>query len=191
MSRRQIVIYGVTGSGKTTLGKRLASLLGLRHIELDSLYHGPGWTPTPDDEFRARVEQAVHASPAGWVADGNYGAVRGFLLARADTVVWLRLPWRVSYLRMVWRSLSRAITRKELWNGNRESFRLLFMDRESLLLWGIMQHRPSQERIRKALTGTAHNAEVFEVKSNAELERLVARLARELNAGAGPLPAGS
>ncbi len=179
MSRKQIVIYGVTGSGKTTLARRLARELGLRHVELDSLYHGPGWTPTPPEEFRAKVQKELDASPAGWVADGNYTAVRGFLLPQADTVVWLRLPWRVSYSRMLRRTFSRAITRKELWNGNKESLRLMFFDKESLLLWGIRQHRPSQERIGGALDEIPHAAEVFEPHSAREVEALVLRFVAE------------
>ena len=70
MSRKQIVIYGYAGSGKTTLARRLAHELGLRPSSCDSLYHGPGSTPTPPEEFRARSRR-TRRQPAGWVADGN------------------------------------------------------------------------------------------------------------------------
>jgi hypothetical protein len=184
MLRKRIVIYGVTGSGKSTLGRRLARELGLRHIELDALYHGPNWTPAPPEEFLSKVQAALDASPDGWVADGNYGAVRPFLLEQADTAIWLRLPWRVSYLRMVRRTFSRAITRRELWNGNKESLRLMFFDKESLLLWGIRQHGPSLERIQAALAETPHAAEVFEPRSVREVEELARRFVHEREAAA-------
>jgi adenylate kinase family enzyme len=182
-ARRRIVVYGVTGSGKTTLGRRLAAELGLRHIELDALYHGPNWRPATAEEFVSRIEAAVAASPQGWVADGNYGVARAVLLPRADTVIWLRLPWRVSYWRMLTRTLRRFLTREELWNGNRETARLLLLDKDSLLLWGIRQHRPSQERIRAALSEIPHQAEVIEARSSREVDALVRRLREESRPG--------
>jgi adenylate kinase family enzyme len=184
MPARRIVIYGVTGSGKTTLGRRLAQELGLTHIELDGLFHGPGWTPAPTEQFRERVRAAVDANPAGWVADGNYTEARGVLLPLADTVVWLRLPWRVSYLRMLRRSFVRLIRGTELWNGNRETLRNLLFERDSLLLWGIRQHRASQERVRASLAGIPHRADVFEVRSQREVEDLVRRFVAEKRAEA-------
>jgi adenylate kinase family enzyme len=182
--RRRIVVYGVTGSGKTTLGRRLAAALGLRHVELDSLFHGPDWTPTPPDEFIAKIQAALDASPEGWVVDGNYGTAREFLLPKADTVIWLRLPFLVSYLSMARRTFRRLFTREELWNGNRETLRLLLFDKESLLLWGIREHRPSQARVKAALTDIPHEAEVIEVRSRRDIDALVERLARE-RVGAG------
>jgi adenylate kinase family enzyme len=183
--RNRIVVYGVTGSGKTTLGRRLAAELGLRHIELDSLYHGPNWTPTPPDEFEAKAQAAIDASPDGWVADGNYRVVRQLLLTQADTAVWLHLPWRVSYLSMVRRTFTRAITRKELWNGNKESLRLMFLDKESLLLWGIHHHRASIRSASEALYGFAHTAEIFDVRSRRQLDDVVRRFVAERAEAAG------
>jgi len=182
----RIVIYGVTGSGKTSLGRRLAEALGLHHIELDALYHGPNWTPTPPEDFLAKVRDAIDACPNGWVADGNYGVARGLLLPLADTVVWLRPPWRVSYLRMLRRTFGRMLRGKELWNGNKETLRNMFLDRESLLLWGIQQHGPSQERIGAALQAIEHRAEVFEVRTPRELEALVSRFVSESQPSLGP-----
>lgn len=179
MARSRIVIYGVTGSGKTTLGRTLAQELGLTHIELDSLYHGPNWTPATQEEFLGKVRAMLDGSPQGWVADGNYRAVRPFLLAQADTAIWLRLPWRVSYVRMLKRTLTRMLLRVELWNGNRETLRNMLLDKESLLLWGIRQHRPTLDKIRAALAEVPHSADVFEVRSAGEVEDLIRRFAAE------------
>ena len=176
---RRIVIYGATGSGKTSLGRRLAETLGLHHIELDALYHGPNWTPTPPEEFLAKIQDAIDARPNGWVADGNYGVARGLLLPLSDTVVWLRPPWRVSYLRMLRRTFGRMLRGKELWNGNKETLRGTFLDKKSLLVWGILQHKPSQERITGGLQAIEHRAEVFEVRSTKALDALVRRFLDE------------
>ena len=92
--------------------------LGARHIELDSLYHQPDWTPLADEEFRLRVDEAT--GDGRWVVDGNYSAIREIVWDRADTVVWFDLPYATVLARTIRRTLRRTLTREELWNGNRE-----------------------------------------------------------------------
>lgn len=58
---RRISLVGVSGSGKTTVGRQLAAALDVPFIELDSLFHQPGWTDLPHDEFRRRVSEALKA----------------------------------------------------------------------------------------------------------------------------------
>ena len=103
--------------GKTTLAAGLASDLGVPHVELDGLYHGPGWTPADPDMFRTQVRLAT-AEPA-WVIDGNYTSIVGQILPdRAGLVIALDLPrWRVM-ARITHRTHGCMITRAELWNGN-------------------------------------------------------------------------
>jgi len=170
------MVAGVTGSGKTTLSRRLGEALGVPAIELDALFHQPGWQPTPDAEFQAKVLAALDRCPDGWVTDGNYGTVRDLLLPRADTFVWLRLPFRVSYWRMFRRTMRRSWRNEELWNGNRESFRQAFLSRDSLLLWGLTHWQAHHRNVRRALATIPHQAEVIELRSDAEVEAFVARL---------------
>lgn len=171
------MVIGATGSGKTTLGRRLGETLGVPHIELDSLFHQPSWTPTPDDEFRAKVLAAIDSSPNGWVTDGNYSIVRRAILPVADTVVWLRRPWRVSYWRLLKRTVTRAWRREELWNGNRESFRLSFLSRDSILLWGLTHWRAHHRHARDDLAAIPHSAQVIELRNDREVDAFVASLA--------------
>ena len=89
---RRVSVVGNSGSGKSTLARELAASLGVAHIELDSVFHQPGWEPLPEDEFQRLV--TARTSENGWVIDGNYSAVRPIVWARADTVVWLDLPKR-------------------------------------------------------------------------------------------------
>ncbi|MEV0292898.1 AAA family ATPase [Nocardia sp. NPDC050710] len=117
---QRILVSGISGSGKTTLATKLAALLGLPRCELDALHHGPGWTKR--HEFESDV--ARFAAGDRWVTEDQYHALVGSVLwPRADTLVWLDLPRPTVMRRVILRSLARAITRRELWNGNRESFR--------------------------------------------------------------------
>jgi adenylate kinase family enzyme len=130
-----LAIVGTSGSGKTTLAHRLALQLGVPHIELDALNWGPNWTPVPQEVFRIATSRALAGS--AWVTDGNYRAVRDIAWSRADTVVWLDYPLVVIIARVTWRTIRRAITREELWNGNRERFRQAFFGRESIIWWAL------------------------------------------------------
>ena len=131
---------GCSGSGKTTLARSLASTLGLPHIELDAIFHQPGWTPLHEDAFRARVGQAVDAP--GWVVDGNYSVVQDLVWQRADTVVWFDLSFAVVMARIVRRTLLRVVTRQELWNGNKEPWSNMFSwkPEKSIIAWAATRH---------------------------------------------------
>ena len=126
------VVIGTSGSGKTTLARQIAARLEIPHIELDALHWEPGWTEASWAVMRERVEIAIVA-PA-WALDGNYGKVREIIWQRATHLIWLDYSFPLVFWRICSRTLRRAITRQELWNGNRESLRLMF-SRESILLW--------------------------------------------------------
>lgn len=132
---QRINVVGVTGSGKTTLARQLATCLNVPHIELDALHWEPDWKEAPVPLFRARVA-AVLSGPA-WAVDGNYSKARDIVWQRADTVIWLDYSLPVILIRLVKRTLSRVITQQELWNGNRENWRTAVFSRDSILLWAI------------------------------------------------------
>ena len=85
---RRVLVAGTSGSGKTTLARTIGGILALPHVELDALFHGPGWTRRP--RFEADVERFT-GRPA-WTTEWQYPRVRQLLLARADCLVWLDLP---------------------------------------------------------------------------------------------------
>ncbi|HLZ31931.1 MAG TPA: AAA family ATPase [Chloroflexota bacterium] len=136
---RRIAVKGASGAGKTTLAAELARRMGVVHVELDALHHGPNWSEPAAAEFRARVRAAMDAASSdGWVIDGNYERKLDALVTdAADTVVWLDLPLRVLLWRLWTRTSRRIRDDVELWNGNRESWRTALWGRESLFQWAI------------------------------------------------------
>jgi hypothetical protein len=119
-------------------------------LELDSIYHQPGWTPLGDDEFRDRVRVATDADR--WVVDGSYSVVRDIVWSRADTVVWIDLPYATVLSRTIRRTLRRVVTREELWNGNREPFSNLWSinPEKSIIAWAATRHRVYRQRYAEA-----------------------------------------
>ncbi len=154
---RRVSVVGTSGAGKTTVAARLAGVLGVSWVELDSVYHQADWTPLPSEEFRRRV--AALADGPCWVIDGSYGMVRDIVWARADTVIWLDLPKRTVIRRLIWRTLRRAAGRVELWNGNRERWRNFFTwdDQESVIAWAWHTHGSRRERYATALADPANS----------------------------------
>ena len=128
----------------------MARVLHAANIELDALFHQPGWEPLDDDTFRARVLEAMEA-PA-WVVDGNYSALREMVWERADTVVWFDLPFAVVLARTVRRTVRRTVTRQELWNGNKEPWSNLysFNPQKSIVAWAATRHGVYRQRYGEA-----------------------------------------
>ena len=148
----RVLIGGISGAGKTTLAKHLEARFGLPRHELDALHHGPNWQPR--EAFRADVEQ--FARTPRWVTEDQYHSVLDdLLLTRADTYVWLDLPRPTIMFRVFRRSLHRASTGRELWNGNRESFRD-WLDPEHPLRWAWSQHAAKRRRTQDQLSGHQH-----------------------------------
>jgi adenylate kinase family enzyme len=177
MSWYRIVIYGPTGSGKTATAKRMGELLALPVVELDSLFWRPNWNPAPDEEFRARVAEALNANRAGWICDGNYTSkVPDLILPQADLVIWLRLPFVVTYWRLLTRTVRRVWTEETLWGTNRESWQQAFLSRDSLLLWAITHWRQQIINVAGALREIPHRAEVIKLHSTKEVDRFLASL---------------
>ena len=142
--RRVAIISSASGNGKTTLGRALAERLGVPFVELDALVHGPDWQETSDEDLRRLVEPILRED--GWVFDGTYLRKLGTLiLESADTVVWLDLPTRVWFPRLVKRSARRLSGREPMWNDNRETLKGVVWGRESLFGYALMQ-QPRRRR---------------------------------------------
>jgi adenylate kinase family enzyme len=140
---QRVLVAGSSGAGKTTFARALSAHYGLPHFELDALHHGPGWVKRP--EFEADVEK-FSCRPT-WVTEDQYHRLLGDLLwHRADTVVWLDLPRHVVMSRVVRRSVCRAVTHKELWNGNRENWRE-WLDPDHPMRWAWSQFERKRAQV--------------------------------------------
>jgi adenylate kinase family enzyme len=164
----RILVYGVTGSGKSTLAARVGARLGLPYVAIDDLTWKPGWVPRTEQEQRAVIGEVLAGD--AWVIDAAYGMWHDLVLERADLIVGLDLPrWR-SLARLVRRTVSRIVRRTPICNGNYESWRKSFLDRDSILRFHFASFRRKRDRMRRWASSPGFPETVL-LRSPAEVER--------------------
>jgi adenylate kinase family enzyme len=173
----RIVIVGISGCGKTTLATQLAARFDIPRIELDALNWDPGWrnmSIEAPETFIRRVALAVAAPD--WVLDGNYSLVRPLVWPRATHLIWLDYDRPVVMARVIRRSLRRAWTRDELWNGNRERWTNMWHPSHPIS-WAWRHWRGRRAQIEGALeSGEYDHLQVIRLRRPAEASGVVAWL---------------
>ncbi|MCH8223956.1 MAG: hypothetical protein IH868_11160 [Chloroflexi bacterium] len=175
---RKILIWG--GGGKTSLGKALSAKLGLPFVELDALHWLPDWEERPADEFKQLVRETLDGMEGGWIVDGQYGGKLGTLtLERADSLIWLRLPWRIIFWRTLRRAIRRARDKNLICGENVESWRLSFLSRESLIYFQIKLllgggYKRSIARREQRVRESGGHATIIQLNSARQLDEFYA-----------------
>lgn len=141
---KRVFIYGVCGSGKTTLAKRVSEKTGLPWHSVDDLTWLPNWEEVPVDDQRAKIHAICEAEQ--WILDTAYSKWLDIPMAHAEQVIALDYPHWVSFLRLVRRTVLRAVDKKPICNGNHENWKLMF-SRKSIILWNLHSFRSKQRRI--------------------------------------------
>ena len=110
------------------------------------------------------VQQAIDDNPNGWVIDGNYGGhLMGLVAKQAETVVYVNMPWRLLMWRTFWRSIGRVRSKQILSNGNSETWRQVFLSRDSLLCFLIRNRQNFMGRRTGLLREWAEGAQMIEL----------------------------
>jgi adenylate kinase family enzyme len=142
----RILIYGVTGSGKSVLGARLAAATGIPWYSVDDLTWEPGWVPVPADEQRQRIVDICQRPE--WILDTAYGSWLDLPLGLAELIVALDYPRWFSLQRLIRRTIARVVDRRPICNGNRESLASA-ISRDGILAWHFRSFTRKRQRIRQ------------------------------------------
>jgi adenylate kinase family enzyme len=173
-----VLVYGVTGSGKTTFARKMAERTGLPWHAVDDLTWEPGWVEVPADEQRRRIEQICAGER--WILDSAYGKWLDVPLAQAELIVALDYPrWR-SLGRLLRRTMLRSVDRRPICNGNTESFRQA-LSRNSIIRYHFKSFARKRARIR-AWAADPRGPQVVRFSSPSAARRWLA--------GLRPAPAG-
>jgi adenylate kinase family enzyme len=175
-SNSKILVVGTSGSGKTTLAGKLSKVLKIKDIELDALHWKENWTPSDPEEFREKLLNAIE-NENGYVIHGNYGKVKDLTWGNVDTVIWLDYSRFVVMWRVLKRTITRIITKEELWAGNRETFRNSFLAKDAIIFWAWITYKKRKEQYSKMLKENPFRIKEFIVlKRPKEADTLLKRL---------------
>ncbi len=142
---RRILVYGVTGSGKTTLAARLGGVTRLPWHSVDDLTWEPGWVTVPVDEQRRRIQAICDGDR--WILDTAYGQWLDIPLTRAELLVGLDYSRSVSLARLVRRSVARAADKRPICNGNVETWHGI-LAQNSILWWHFHSFASKRSQMR-------------------------------------------
>ena len=172
-------MVGLSGSGKTTVARRLARLADAPHVELDAVHWvNPGWVEPSDQEFAAAVGRAL-ANDA-WVVEGNYRKARAVYWSRVEMMVWLDLPLWLATGRALWRSLRRVGSSEPLWGTQRESLRHSVLSCESPWIWNLRVHRQRRRQFtRLAAELKRRGGQTVRLRSQRDVDQWLVRLANQ------------
>jgi adenylate kinase family enzyme len=141
----RVLVYGVTGSGKTTLAERIGRVTSLPWYSVDDLTWEPGWVVVPLDEQRRRIAEVCAREE--WILDTAYKHWLDIPLARVQLIVALDYPRLVSLQRLLRRTVARSLDKRLICNGNTESLRMVF-SKDSIVWWHFTSFGHKRRRIR-------------------------------------------
>lgn len=143
----RIGTFGASGAGKSTLAIRIAAQTGRDYVSMDPLNFLPNWIEKPVSDSEVELRELVAGDC--WVTDGNFGKLRHVTGPRMQLAIWLDYSFMRVFWQLLRRTISRAWTQEELWPGCRESFRMSFFSKESILLWMIKTHKKKHRQLLK------------------------------------------
>lgn len=172
-------VIGTSSSGKSTFSRKLAETLSRPYVELDQVYWKPNWENINDEELFEQVSEITDRDC--WVLDGNYSRTTPIKWSKAECVVWLDHSFSVNVYRAVTRAISRAVTQQELWpgTGNRESFRLSFLSKDSVLLWTLRTYYRNKKRYSLAMRDRQYeHLDFVRLRSQKEVDEFLNAIGR-------------
>ncbi len=120
----RIHTIGGTGSGKTTLAKRLSRLLNIPFYEMDVVGWENGYGAERPLEVKLRDIHTIAIQP-GWVTEGGHFGWVDELLQTADKIIYLDVPWRVACYRILTRHLCLSLAGTNRHRGLRKLYHFL------------------------------------------------------------------
>ena len=173
---RRIAVVGCSGSGKSTMARTIAQAKGIPWINADGLlFCDANWTERPKAEYYELIEQ--HIAAEAFVYDGNIGGSAQIVLPRIDTLVWLDYPKPLVMRRLLGRTIRRAWTKEPLYSGSRESWRMSFASRDSILLYAWRSYHERKAQYTELFRDLPGHITPIHLKTPAQADRLCQTLA--------------
>lgn len=173
------IIIGSSCSGKTTLGKRLAKITHAKIIDIDELHWKPNWQSTPSAQLIPKIEKEIWGEPR-WIISGNYRETMPTTMPQATCVIWLDYPLTLLLRRMLKRTIIRVITQQEICNGNKETIKGTFFEKNNLFSYTIRTY-PKRKQQFPQIIKTYPHLKFIQIKSPKQLEKFIYKLQQSAN----------
>lgn len=168
---QRIAIIGSGGSGKSTLARKLGAMLDLPVIHLDRIYWQPNWIPLDDATFDAKLREVV--AQDRWITDGNFSRTWPIRFERADTIIFLDLPTRTCFWRVLKRwLLGQFRKREDITAGCNEMLDLEFLE------WVATFRTEKRPGILEKLKRYENSANAIVIESDSEVHKYITSVDR-------------
>lgn len=172
---QRVMIIGGSGSGKSTVARRLGNITSLPVIHIDKLFWLPEWVERPKAERDRLMREAIAAER--WIFDGNYSSTFDERAARADTIVFLDIATARRIARVVWRTaIHFGRSRPDMTEGCPERLNADYLDFVVNWVAGY-NRRGARAKALALLEGSPRQATVHHLTSPRDVERFLAGVA--------------
>lgn len=165
---KKVSVFGKPGSGKSTLSKQLAASTGIPLHPLDSIVYQPNGEFVDREIYDQQHREILNHD--NWIIDG-LGPIASFFerLDAADTLIYIDLPYPVSYWLVTKRLIKGLFVKPEgwpdgssVWKGSIESYKTL---KQCPKFW-------NNELLNK-LRGLTETKTLYVVRSTRELNTFI------------------
>lgn len=171
----KIYIIGNSGQGKTTLGKELSLITTIEYYDMDDLFWLPNWQQISDEKKSEVLERIIKNE--NWIVSGNYSNVSKRVKEESECIIWMYYSYHINMWRSIKRSVVRAWTKKNVCNGNVETWRNLF-SKDSIVKWAHDNYKKNEEK-GKQWQEEMPDKIWFVVRSNQDATHLKAMIERK------------
>ena len=120
MKIKKIHIVGIYGSGKSTLAKRLGNIFGYKVYDLDEIKYKRKYDNVRSVKERLKIVKDI-SKKNSWITEGAWLDYATDLYKSADLVVFLEIPKRVLYRRILFRFFKRKFHKEKYISNNLRS----------------------------------------------------------------------
>lgn len=175
---QRVMIIGGSGSGKSTVARKLGDITGLPVVHIDKIHWLPGWVERPEAERYELIRDIVATEQ--WIFDGNYSSTFELRTARADTIIFLDISTARRVARVLWRTVtSYGRTRPDMTQDCPERLDSNFVN--FIVKWVARYHsRGARARAIALVEESRSKLTVHHLKSPRDVRRFLANIATAL-----------
>lgn len=109
----KLFIYGVSGSGKSYLSKKISEKLDIGHLDLDDIFWKEKYDlQNSEKEFKVKLSDFIKKNKS-WVIEGVFTSNVDKAIKSSDKVIFLDMDKNVSTFRIIKRYIGRMFTKNE------------------------------------------------------------------------------